>query len=111
MGSQGLWQATGFPGVYGMMNRDDSSSNYSTSKKAKSADRFSANLKQILDGVIRLACVIAAMWDYFHYRDMERFVLFLTLGYANWSLPKLKTLAPKLLTLTKAIADLLDKLK
>ena len=96
-----------------MMNQRDSPSNYNTDEKAKS---FSANLKQIMDSALKLACVIVAAWDYFHNRDLQRFVLILMLGYiviphaANWSLPTLKALAPRAATLAKMIADLLDKL-
>jgi hypothetical protein len=112
MGSQGPWQATGFPGVYGMMDPDDSSSKANTNQKIKALQGFSANLKQILDGIPKLACVIVAVWDYLHTRDIERFVLLLAIGHtASYSLPKLKALAPKVGTLAKAIAELLDKLK
>ena len=95
-----------------MMNHGNSSSNYKTDEKAKSTDRFSAILKQILDSIPKLACVIVAVWDYFHTRDIERFVLLLAIGYtASYSLPKLKALAPRVVTLTKALAELLDKVK
>lgn len=95
-----------------MMNRDDSSSNSKTDEKTKLRHAFSTNLKQILDEIPRLACVIVAVWDYFHTRDIERFVLLLAIGStANYSLPKLKALAPRVVTLTRAIAAVLDKVK
>jgi len=95
-----------------MMNPNDSSSNYSTNQDPQGTKGSSAILKQILDGLPRLACVIVAVWDYFHNRDIQRFVLLLTLGSAaNWSLPKLKALAPRAGTLARAIAAWLDKVK
>ena len=92
-----------------MMDHGDSSSNDKTDEKAKT---FSANLKQIMDSIPKLACVIVAAWDYFHTRDIERFVLLLAIGHtASYSLPKLKTLAPRAGTLARTLAAWLDKVK
>ena len=99
-----------------MMNQRDSSSKANTNQTPNHDTNlpqgFSATLKQILDGMPKLACAIVAVWDYFHTRDIERFVLLLAIGHtASYSLPKLKALAPKVGTLAKAIAALLDKVK
>lgn len=94
-----------------MINHDDLSSKCNTQKGPKVAD-FAATLKQILDSIPKLACVIVAVWDYFHTRDMQRFFFLLALGYtANCSLPKLKVLAPKMVALARVVVELLDKVK
>lgn len=95
-----------------MMNRDDSSSKDNTNQRTSLVHSFYANLKQILDGIPKLACVIVTVWDYFHTRDIERSVFFWRLAtLLSYSLPKLKALAPRIGTLARAIAELLDKVK
>ncbi len=95
-----------------MTNQDDSSSEAITNQETNSCQNFSTILKQILDGIPRLACVIVAVVGYFHTWEIERFILLMAFGYtAHWSLPTLKALAPKVATLAKTIAELLDKLK
>lgn len=93
------------------MNQDDSSSHYKSHERTK-LDNFSVILKQITESILKLACVIVAVWDYLHTRDIERFVLLLAIGHtASYSLPRLKAFAPKVRTLAKAIAAVLDKMK
>ena len=94
-----------------MMNLHDSSSNYNTVDNAK-MDRFSTIFKQIVDSLPRLVCMSVAVWDYFHSRDIQRFLLLLAIGStASLSLPKLKALAPKAATFAGIIAELLGRVK